>query len=64
MEIGKTSGAEFNYKKGKARTEQQHSKKLKFVKIKVLPKLRWNKKRGVLESSKKGSRKKKVVWIE
>ena len=58
------SGSEFNYKKGKQRTEQEHSKKWKGFKVAVKPKLRWNKKCGILEKSKKGSRKENVVWIE
>jgi len=62
--IGKINELGFSYKKGKERTAQQHSKKRKLFKFFVLPKARWNKKRGRLEKTKKGSRTKKVAWID
>lgn len=61
---GKMNELGWNYKKGKARTEQENSKKLKGFKVKVFEKLRWNKKKGVLEKSKKGSRIKKLIWMD
>lgn len=62
--IGKMNELGFTYKTGKDIKENQHSRKRKFFKQKVLPKGKWNKKRGVFEKTKKGSRKKKLIWID
>jgi hypothetical protein len=64
MVDGKMNELGFEYKTKKTRTEQQHSKKRKFFKEKILRKWTINKKRGIFEKSKKGSKEKEVIWID
>lgn len=64
MEKGKMNELGFEYKTKKARTEQQHSKKRKGFKEMILKKWRFNKKRGILEKSKKGSKKREITWMD
>ena len=54
----------WEYKKGKERTEQQNSAKFKGFKEIVVSKWRWNKKKGEKEKSRKGSRIKKLLWMD
>jgi hypothetical protein len=64
MADGKMNELGFEYKTKKARTEQQNSKKRKGFKEKILEKWRFNKKKGIREKSKKGSRERETTWID
>jgi len=64
MNYGKMNEQSFWYKTKKERTEQQNSNKRKDIKLKILKKWRWNKKRSIREHSKKGSRKEILLWME
>jgi hypothetical protein len=54
---------------GKTHTESQHKKRKasgrwKFcnIRVKIKPKLRWNKKKGIQEKSKKHSKILEIIW--
>jgi hypothetical protein len=64
MNHGKMNELGWEYKTKKERTEQQNSKKRRSIKLKILKKWRWNKKRSIKEHSKKGSLKEVLLWMD
>ena len=64
MNHGKMNEFSYWYKTKKERTAQQNSNKRKDIKLKILKKWRWNKKKSIREQSKKGSTKEILLWMD
>ena len=64
MNHGKMNELSYWYKTKKERNEQQNSKKRKDIKLQILKKWRWNKKKSVREQSKKGSHQRLLLWMD